>query len=55
MGKIVNLEDLPNDMNIREMMEVKGGSAGDIKCAEGVSAVTCTGSGGVNIQEETEE
>lgn len=55
MKKIVNLEEMPNDMDIREMMEVKGGSASDIKCSEGVSAVTCSGSGGVIIKEEEQQ
>lgn len=46
-----NLNELPNSLDVLEMMEVKGGSAGDIKCAEGISAVTCTGNGGVNIND----
>ena len=39
--------EMDESMNVEELMSVKGGSE-PIVCKEGTSAISCSGSGGIN-------
>lgn len=50
MKSLVKLNALPDVLDVRELMEIKGGDGGEApKCSVVAIAVKCTGEGGIII------